>query len=257
MFNLVSKLKNKRSLWPYLFEFITVLLSVYLAFLITNWQANRKEQKETNLAIERLNQEIFQNYKVMIDFNKEVEKRLIKMQVVEDIINPKFNFNDYIPVFNGFQYASFSDASWNRICDSKIGNLMPVKYVEDAHSLYNYNKHLMAHNNLISELMYSDLNFDNKKSKIAYDIAELYVWQQTIWGNIRVVKYTRFIQKHRAGFETLLQQDSATNSYFTSKDTLTKEQWTKVIRDKRRFINSFKKNPKLKDILAKIKANKS
>lgn len=257
MFNLVSKLKKKRSLWPYLFEFITVLLSVYLAFLITEWRENHKEQKETKLGIERLNQEIFQNYASLIFFNKEVEKRLIKMQDVEDIFEPGYKFNDYIPVFNGFQYVSFSDASWNRICESKIGNLMPVKYVEDAHALYNYNKHLMAHNNLISELMYSDLNFDSKKSKIAYDIAELYVWQQAIWGNIHVVKYSKFIQKYRIDFETLLQQDSATNSYFTSKDNLTKEQWVQVQRDKESYINSFKKNPKLKEVFAKIKSLKS
>ena len=256
MFNLVSKLKKNKGIWPYLFEFITVLLSVYLAFLITDWQANRKEQKETNLAIERLNQEIFQNYKELINFNSKVIKRLDKMQLVEDIIEPQYCFNDYITVFNGFQYVSFSDASWNRICESKIGNLMPVEYIEEAHALYNFNKHLMAHNNLISELMYSDLNFDSKKSKIAYNIAELYVWQQASWGNLETVDYTKFIQKYRTDFETLLQQDSTTNAFFTSKDTLTEEQWTQELRDKGRYIDSFRKNKKNKEIFDKIKAQK-
>ncbi|MCZ4694069.1 hypothetical protein DWB61_02795 [Ancylomarina euxinus] len=257
MFNLISKLKENKSLWPYFFEFLTVLLSVYLAFLITEWRENHKEEIETKLAKERLNQEIFQNYKNLINFNHQVEKRLIKMQDIEDILESGYKFNDYIPVFNGFQNVSFSDASWNRICDSKIGNLMPVVYIEDAHALYNFNKHLMTHNNQIIELMYSDLNFDSKKSKIAYNIAELYVWQQASWGNIHVVDYTKFIQKHKTNFETLLQQDSTTNAYFTSKDILTEEQWTQEQRGKQRYINSFKKNPKLKEILSKIKASKS
>ena len=257
MFNLISKLKANKNLWPYFFEFLTVLLSVYLAFLITEWRENHKEKIETKLAIERLNQEIFQNYKELINFNNKVIKRLERMQLVENIIESQYCFNDYIPVFNGFQYVSFSDASWNRICDSKIGNLMPVEYVEDAHALYNFNKHLMAHNNLINELMYSDLNFDSKKSKIAYNIAELFVWQQASWGNLETVGYTKFIQRYRTDFETLLQQDSITNTFFTSKDTLTEEQWTQELRDKGRYIDSFKKNPKHKEIFSKIKSLKS
>jgi len=256
MFNLVSKLKNRRSLWPYFFEFFTVLLSVYLAFLITEWRESHKEKKETKIAIERLNQEIFQNYKAIIDFDKAVEKRLERMQMIEDIIEPKYNFFDYNPVFGGFRSVNFSNASWNRICDSKIGNLMPINYIKDTHALYNSNNNLTEHNTLISKIMFSDLSFDNKKCIIAYDIAKLYVWQQAVWGNSTINNYTEFIQKYRTDFQTLLQQDSATNAYFSSQDALSDEEWREMRKEKQQFMYKIIISNKSREIFDKMKAQK-
>jgi len=257
MFNIVSKLKDKRSLWPYFFEFLTVLLSVYLAFLITEWRENHKEKQDTKLSIERLNQEIFQNYKVMISFKKEVAKRLEKMQVVEEIIEPQYSFTDYIGVFNGFRYANFNDASWKRASEAKIGNLMPIEYIENVHTLYSHNTNLTQHNLLINNLMYSDYNFDNKKCEYAYNIAELYVWQQATWSIEDTYSYTRFIQEYRNDFEILLQKDSATNAYFTSRDTLSKEQWKKFRSQEFNHINSFRKSENRQKVIAKIRSLKS
>jgi len=257
MYNLVSKLKNNKSIWPYFFEFLTVLLSVYLAFLITEWRENHKEKQETKLAIERLNQEIFQNYKVMISFKKDVAKRLEKMQVVEEIIEPQYSFNDYIGVFNGFRYTNFNDASWKRASDAKTGNLMPIEYIEGVHALYSNNYYLTHHNLGINKLMYSDYIFDKKKCKYAYNIAELYVWQQATWSIENTCDYTRFIQEYRNDFETLLQQDSAAHAYFTRRDTLSKEQWKKLRSQEFNHINSFTKSDNRQKVFAKIRSLKT
>ncbi|RXQ97494.1 hypothetical protein EO244_00990 [Ancylomarina salipaludis] len=257
MFKLISKLKNKGNLWPYFFEFFTVLLSVYLAFLLTEWRENHKEQQETKLAIERLNQEIFQNYREIISFKKDVAQRLHKMQLIEKIIEPNISFNDYIGVFNGFRYVRFSTASWKRIGDSKIGNLMPVDYLDWAHDLYRSNEHLNQHNLIINDLMYSNMNFDPKKCKIAYHIAELYVWQQAVWAIDDVYNYTQFIQKYKQDFEYLLKQDSTVNAYFISRDSLTPDKLKDLLKKEAREINSLRKSEKMDAIRSKIKSLKT
>ena len=257
MFNIVSKLKDKRSLWPYFFEFITVLLSVYLAFLITEWRENHKEKQDTKLSIERLNQEIFQNYREIISFKKDVAKRLENMQKIENIIDPNICFAEYIPVFNGFRYARFDDASWKRANNTKIGNLMPIDYTEWVHDLYSSNLHLDQHNLLINKLMYSKQIFESKDCKSSYKIAELYAWQQAIWSISDVYNYTRFIQEYRPYFEDLLTQDSTTLAYFVSRDTLSKEEWKAVLKKERRHIDKFRSSEQTRKIFEKIRNNQN
>ncbi|MFA8436465.1 MAG: hypothetical protein ACEPOZ_18300 [Marinifilaceae bacterium] len=240
MFNLSSKFKKRPGMWPYVFEFFTVLLSVYLAFLITEWREQHKLKKDVKMAMERLNLEIFRNYETMIDFHEEVTHRLEKMQEIERIWTPDRNFSSYVSIFGGYQIAKFKQAAWNRVSSSELANMMPVEYVERVHNLYEGANGLVKHNDMINKVLYSSMLTDPKQSKTAHSLSELFTWQQSIWAMLQERYYRKFISEYRPYFEEYLQQDSLINAKFMEQDTLTPEQLNQYTRNKRLYLNSLR-----------------
>ena len=237
MFNFTKKLKKRPGIWPYFFDFFTVLLSVYLAFLITEWREEQKIKKEVKMAKERLNLEIFQNYKSMITFHDDVSNRLEKMQEIETIQSSKKSFQSYIGIFGGYQIARFKHAAWDRVSNSNMANLMSAEYVEQVHSLYEGLRNLEKHNDIITKILYSDMLTDAAKCKTAYSLSELHTWQQSVWSLLYMNAHNKFISEYEHYFTNLLQNDSIVDTRFMQLDTLKTAGRETFIANKRQKLN--------------------
>jgi len=242
MFNIVSKIKNKRSLWPYLFEFITVLLSVYLAFFITSWREDHKEQIATEVAIERLNQEIFQNYKSLITFKSSITKRYEELKEIEPRVSNKHKFSSKEIGFIGFVTSSYNNATWKRVSNNSLGNFMPVDYLEDAHKLYERNQVLLDINDQISNFIFSDLFFERSKCETAYSLSSLCMWQQAMVAINNTYYYTKFIKDFQPDFQKMLDKDSTVSEFYTSRSRLSEHDWKELDNKERQYVNQLRGN---------------
>ena len=88
---------------PYVFEFFVVLVSVYLAFVLTNWHEQQKINREINQSYNDVNEEIFNNYRQVHSLNEKTRNSFVKFLKYRDIkTRQEMNnlFLSFINIFN-------------------------------------------------------------------------------------------------------------------------------------------------------------
>jgi len=217
-------------------------LSVYLAFFITTWREDHKEQIATQIAIERLNQEIFQNYKSLITFKSSITKRYEELKEIEPRVSNKHKFSSKEIGFKSFVTSSYNSATWKRVSNNSLGNFMPVDYLENAHKLYERNQVLLDINDQISDFIFSDLFFEKSKCETAFSLSSLCMWQQAMVAINNTYFYTKFIENHLEYFHKILDNDSTVNEFYTSRSLLSEQDLKKLDNKERNHINQLKGN---------------
>jgi hypothetical protein len=207
-------------MWPYIFEFFTVLLSVYLAFLITEWRENYKIQKEVKVARERLDQEILDNYNNLIDFDRDVNQRYTKLLEVEAMLIPGKAFHDYVSHFNGYRLPTFKKVAWQRVVNSHLVHLMPVEYMDEVNRIYWSNQILEDMPKQNNDVFIGENVFDKERAPIAYNISRIFVWQQRDWGREYLKKYYHLLKMQPELLEQLKIQDSLSYRFYQKQDRI-------------------------------------
>lgn len=175
-------------------EFFAIVLGVMFALGMDEWREDREISRNTDIAVERLSEEILFNRAELrenLNFLEDNYERLAALTPAND--RP---FREYMREFGGYAFPSLKDSVWQRVSRDRLANYISASYIEEAFQLYNRNALLHSVETEIHHLTSGENFHDAARAKIAHGISKHLMLQQIIWTREALALYDDFIQRH-------------------------------------------------------------
>ena len=177
-------------------EALMILIGVLAALLLDSAREEAETRRGVRAARERLVLEVSQNRAELMDLEEAVSGRLSLLQQQRFGLQHGTSLADRMAEFGGFRTADFSDAAWDRLSRSYLGDSADPDLLRDAFYLYEWNAQFESLNGEINDLVFSEIFFTADKATVAIDISEWIMNQQLSWARELMVRYDDFLETH-------------------------------------------------------------
>lgn len=174
-------------------ETLMVVVGVLAALFLDRVREDAENERTVAAARARLVTEVEQNREELQELVKVVSSRLDLLLQQRAEIPPGTSLAELVGEFGGFRTADFSDAAWDRLSRSYLGEMADADLLRDAFYLYEWNGQFEDLNGKISDLVFSELFFSPERAGAASDIAERIMRQQLSWAKDLIPRYDDFL----------------------------------------------------------------
>jgi len=174
-------------------ETLMVVVGVLAALFLDRVREDGENARTVAAARARLVTEVEQNREELQELVEVVSSRLDLLLQQRAEIPPGTSLAELVGEFGGFRTADFSDAAWDRLSRSYLGEMADADLLRDAFYLYEWNGQFEDLNGKISDLVFSELFFSPERFGVASAIAERIMRQQMTWARQLLPNYDEFL----------------------------------------------------------------
>lgn len=183
---------TSRDLRYLLFEGLIVVFSVLVALAVDEWRENRSLDARTEVALDRLTDEIVRNRAELAELADVVEDRLERLRTLADDPTAQGSLGRLIGRFGGYRSPEFSEAAWSRLVSSPLADRVDPAFLEGAFDLYAFHPYFRGLDEEVNRLIYSELFHDPGRMRTALLISERIMVQQRIWAREALAAHDAF-----------------------------------------------------------------
>ncbi|MFC6634553.1 hypothetical protein [Microbulbifer taiwanensis] len=179
-----------------LVDTLVVLIGVLAALVLNNVREDMLAERAARDATERLIQEVASNAEELRSIRGRVERRISALRELQANIPPGRSLKDLLEQFRGYSMAELNASSWEYLSRSALVDSVDAGLLQEAFTLYSFNKHFDRLNGQIQDIAYSELFVSPEKAAVAIDISETIMWQQLLWIEELLPKYEQFLDRY-------------------------------------------------------------
>lgn len=178
-------------------ETVMVVIGVLAALFLDRVREDAENAGAVAAARIRLVVEVEHNRGELRELAEVVSGRLDLLLGQRAAVRPGTSLAGLVGEFGGFRTAEFSDAAWDRLSRSRLGEMADPDLLRDAFYLYEWNAQFEDLNGKISDLVFSELFFSPERFGVASAIAERIMRQQMSWARQLLPRYDEFLAAYQ------------------------------------------------------------
>ncbi len=176
-----------------LIEIGTIIFAVLLALAAEGLWEHHSTMSAVETSTERLNREITNNLYELVRTQKNSKMKYEKLLALGDKIDNKKPFSEVVSVFDGYNSATLTEATWKRVLNDRIATYFPVDYMEGTYEVYQYYENFKSINDALFNFLLSDLFFNKDKQKEAYEASVIYYKEVLRYCRYGIESYEKFL----------------------------------------------------------------
>lgn len=172
-----------------------VLFGVLAALLVDEWRQVWQARAESQVAMERVVAEVRANLTELLALDSVVTVRIGLMEALEPELDGSVALDALASRFHGYRVPDLSHQAWQRLTTGRIADQVPGDFLQDGFGIYSFNARFTRLESEMTDLVFSEANFDPRRVRIGWLTAHEIMIQQVAWAHASLPRYEAFLER--------------------------------------------------------------